>query len=173
MMDYFSLVPCFLIALLCLYGLCRGVEVYPVMCQGARKGLQVVLDMLPALVCLFPVIWLFRASPLPEFLGRLLSPLLGLLGIPEECTPLLLLRPISGSAAMSAASGIISQYGADSLVGRTAAVMLGSGETSLYVIAVYFSAAGVKDSRWALPAALLADLASFVASAWVCRLMWA
>ena len=84
----------------------------------------------------------------------------------------MLLRPLSGSGALSAAAEIIGQAGADSLAGRTAAVMLGSSETTFYVAAVYLSAAGVKKSRWAIPAALCADLACFLSSAWVCRMLW-
>ena len=94
------------------------------------------------------------------------------MGIPQETSLLMLVRPLSGSAAMSAANDIMTLYGADSLIGRTAAVMLGSSETTFYVIAVYFSAANVKESRWAIPAALIADLACFLSSAWICRLLW-
>ena len=93
--------------------------------------------------------------------------------MPPETALILLLRPLSGSGALAAATELIKSFGADSLVGRTAAVMLGSSETTLYVAAVYFSAAGVKDSRWAIPAALCADLACFLSSAWLCRLLWA
>ena len=100
------------------------------------------------------------------------STLLHTLGVPAETVPLLLLRPFSGSAALAAAAELISRCGPDSLAGRTAAVMLGSSETTFYVTAVYFSAAGVRDSRWAIPAALCADLACFLSSAWICRLLW-
>lgn len=172
MTGFFSLFPAFLIAGLCLCGLYKGVDVYSTLCRGASKGLDVLRHMLPALVCLFPVIWLFRASSLPDMLSRAFSPLFAFLGIPEETSLIMLLRPLSGSGALAAASDIISIHGADSLVGRTAAVMLGSSETTFYVIAVYLSAAGIRDSRWALWAALAADLACFVSSAWVCRLFW-
>ena len=145
-------------SLLCIAALRNDTDIYSALTDGARKGLHVVLDILPALLALFPAIYLFRASGLPELLEGLLAPLLGLLGIPEETSLLVLLRPISGSAALAAAAEIIQQHGPDSLVGRTAAVMSGASETSLYVAAVYFSAAGLKDSRWAIPAALCADL---------------
>ena len=118
------------------------------------------------------MIWLLRASGLPELAGRLLRPVFAALGVPEETALLLLLRPLSGSGALSAAAEIIGRAGADSLTGRTTAVMLGSSETTFYVIAVYFSAAGVKDSRWAIPAALCADLACFLSAAWISRLFW-
>ena len=150
----------------------HGEDIYAAMVAGAKKGLRVCADILPALICLFPAIYLLRASGLPLLLSRLLSPALDALGIPAETTLLILLRPISGSGALSAAAEIIERFGADSLVGRTAAVMIGSSETTLYVTAVYFAAAGVKNSRWAIPAALCADLMCFVSSAWVCRLLW-
>ena len=162
-----------IVGAVCLWAWLRGVNVYTAMCRGAEKGLSVLSGMLPALVCLFPALWLFRESALAGMLTKILEPVFAGAGIPPETGMLMLLRPLSGSAALSEAAALIEAYGADSLIGRTAAVMLGSSETSFYVIAVYFSAAGVKNSRWALPAALAADLACFFASAWVCRLFWA
>ena len=159
-------------AMVCIAALCRDTDIYSALTEGALKGLRVTLDILPALLALFPAIYLFRASGLPELLEGLLAPVLSLLGIPAETSLLVLLRPISGSAALSAAAELIKSYGPDSLIGRTAAVMCGASETSLYVAAVYFSAAGVKDSRWAIPAALCADLACFVVSSWICRVLW-
>ena len=85
---------------------------------------------------------------------------------------LLLLRPLSGSGALTAAAELVRRFGPDSLVGRTAAVMIGSSETTFYVVAVYFSAAGAGGSRRAIPAALLADLVCFLSSAWICRALW-
>ena len=167
-----ALFPALLLASLLLAGLLRGVDVYAALLLGARKGLRVCAELLPPLLALFPALYLLRASGLPEALGTLLSPVFSALGVPAETALLLLLRPLSGSGAMAAASELIARHGADSLIGRTAAVMLGSSETTLYVAAVYFSAAGVKDSRWAIPAALFADLCCFLSSAWLCRLFW-
>lgn len=150
----------------------RGVDVYEAMTAGAKKGLLLLWGILPSLLVIFPAIRLLRASMLPELLGGLLRPVFALLGVPEETGILMLLRPLSGSGALAAASELMQRHGPDSLVGRTAAVMLGSSETSFYVIAVYFAAAGVKDDGRALPAALLADLTCFLASAWICRVLW-
>ena len=150
----------------------RGVDVYDALCAGARKGLETAVKILPPLLVLYPVIYLLRASGLAELLGRLLAPLLGFLGVPPETGLLMLLRPLSGSGAMSAAAEIMADSGPDSLAGRTAAVMLGSSETTFYVVAVYFSAAGARNSRWAIPAALCADLVCFLSSAWICRALW-
>lgn len=156
-------------ALCALHG---GAELFPALTRGALKGLETVRDMLPALVVLFPAVYMLRASGVLEAFASLISPLVSLLGIPPETVPLALIRPISGGAATAAASELIKSCGADSLAGRTAAVMLGSSETTFYVIAVYFSAAKIKNSRWAIPAALCADFAVFLSSAIVCRLMW-
>lgn len=161
-----------IMAAVCLYGWLNGVDVYAAMCRGARNGMEVLKDMLPALVCLFPALWLFRETVLSRLLSELMEPLFKAMGIPPETGLIMLLRPLSGSAALSEAAALIQRFGPDSLIGRTAAVMLGSSETSFYVIAVYFSAAGVKNSRWAVPAALAADLACFLSSAWCCRAMW-
>ena len=161
-----------LVAAVCLAGALRGTALYDALVAGARKGLETALQILPALLVLFPLIRLFRASGLPELLGTALGPALRALGIPEALVLPMLLRPLSGAGALAAAGELMRDAGADSLVGRTAAVMLGSSETSLYVVAVYFSAAGVRESRWAIPAALFADLCCFLSSAWLCRLFW-
>ena len=150
----------------------RGVDVYAAMTAGAKKGLRLMAELLPSLLVLFPVIALFRASGLPRLLGELLRPVFSRLCVPEETALLMLLRPLSGGAALSAAAELIGRFGPDSLIGRTAAVMLGSSETTFYVIAVYYSAAGVEKGSRVLPAALLADLVCFLSSAWICRLLW-
>ena len=161
-----------LVLLAVLAAFLRGVDVYDAMTAGARKGLVTLWEILPSLLVIFPAIRLFRASGLPELLGTALRPVFTLLGVPEETGLLMLLRPLSGSGALAVASELMQRHGPDSLIGRTAAVMLGSSETSFYVLAVYFAAAGVKDDGHALPAALLADLVCFLSSAWLCRLLW-
>ncbi len=172
MSSLLSLTAPLLIAASMLYAAARGVDLYDALLVGARKGLAVMADLLPALIVLFPAVRLLEASGLPVLLSRWLSPLLDALGIPPETTLLMLLRPFSGSAALGAAAELIQRCGADSLTGRTAAVMIGSSETTLYVAAVYFAAAGVRRSRWAIPAALCADMACFLSAAWICRRLW-
>ena len=157
-------------------GICaavKGVDIFRAMSKGALEGLRTVADMFPTLVVLFPAIYMLRASGALDALADFLRPMFSFLGIPAEVVPLALLRPVSGGAATAAAAGIIHSAGADSLVGRTAAVMMGSSETTLYVIAVYFGAAKIKDTRHAIPAALCADAAVFLMSAWICRLLYA
>lgn len=159
------LVPCVL-AGTALYGTLRRVDVYGALVRGAGQGLETLARILPALVCLLTAVSMVRASGLLEALASWLSPVLGRLGLPPELLPLMLVRPISGSAALGVGADLINAYGPDSDLGRMAAVMLGSTETTFYTIAVYFSAAGITRTRYALPAALCADAAGFLASAW-------
>ena len=102
----------------CVLALYKGVDIFAAMTDGAKKGLRVMADILPALLVLFPVIYLLRASGLPELLERLLAPVFKALGIPVETSLLMLLRPVSGSTALSVSAELIARYGADSLVGR-------------------------------------------------------
>ena len=159
------LVPCVL-AGTALYGTLRRVDVYGALVRGAGQGLETLARILPALVCLLTAVSMVRSSGLLEALAGCLAPVLGRLGLPPELLPLMLVRPISGSAALGVGADLINAYGPDSALGRTAAVMLGSTETTFYTIAVYFSAAGVTRTRYAVPAALCADLVGFLASAW-------
>lgn len=154
------------------WGLLTGTDVFEAMLDGIRQGLTTLLRILPPLIALLTAVYMLRASGALEALTELLRPALELLGIPPETAPLMLLRPISGSGAMAAASELMQSFGPDSYVGRTAAVMLGSTETTFYVVAVYFGAAGIRRTRWAVPAALCADLAGFAASALAVRLFF-
>ncbi len=160
-----------ILAALALYGALRGVDVFAAMTEGIAEGLRVLLRIFPAVAALLTAVYALRASGALDALTGLLAPAFRLLGIPEETAPLVLLRPISGSGALAVAGDIMARYGPDSLAGRTAAVMLGSTETTFYVIAVYFGAAGVKKTRWAIPAALCADFTGFVLSSLAARLL--
>ena len=160
-----------ILASLALYGALRGVDVFAAMTEGIAEGLRVLLRIFPAVAALLCAVYALRAAGALDALTGLLAPAFRLLGIPAETAPLVLLRPISGSGALAVAGDIMARYGPDSLAGRTAAVMLGSTETTFYVIAVYFGAAGVKKTRWAIPAALCADFTGFVLSSLAARLL--
>lgn len=160
-----------LLALAALLGLAKGVDVYSALAEGALDGLKVLLRIFPALVGLLTAVYMLRASGLMDAAALALEPMLHLLGIPQEVIALLLVRPVSGSAALGVGAELIERYGPDSLIGRTAAVMLGSTETTFYTVAVYFGAAGIKRSRYAIPAALCADLTGFIVAAWAVRVM--
>ncbi len=170
-MIFTMLVPV-LIAFVAVFGCARRVDVYDSLVQGAGDGLRVMLRIVPAMIALLTAVHMLRASGALELAADALAPLLRLLGIPPETVALLLVRPVSGSAALGVGADLIQTYGPDSTVGRTAAVMLGSTETTFYTIAVYFSAAGISKTRYAVPAALCADLAGFIAASWSVRLLY-
>lgn len=167
-----SLVIPLLLAVVTVWGLVRRVDIYTALTDGAAEGLRVLLRIFPNLVVLLTAVYMFRASGALETLTSWLTPALAALGIPPETAPLLLIRPLSGSGALAAGSELMETYGTNSTIGRTAAVMLGCTETTFYTIAVYFGAAGIRKTRYTIPAALTADVTGFLAAAWCVRLFF-
>ena len=161
-----------LLASVAVYGMGRHVDVYSALTHGAEEGLTVLLRVAPALVGLLTAVSMFRVSGAMEWLSGLFAPVLELLGVPPETAPLMLVRPVSGSGALAVATDLMAAHGPDSYIGRVAAVMLGSTETTFYTIAVYFGSAGIHKTRHTVPAALAADLTGFVAAAFAVRLLF-
>ena len=155
-----------------LYALARKVKVYPVFLEGAKEGFETGVRIIPPLVAVMVALGLLRASGALEALAGLLAPVLGPLGLPASVLPLALIRPLSGGGALGVVGDVLRAEGPDSYAGRLASVMCGSTETTFYVLAVYFGAAGVTRYRHALPAALLADLAGLVAAVAVVRYLF-
>ena len=151
------------------WALYRKVDVFDAITTGAAEGLGTVVRIFPNLVCLLTAVYMLRASGAMEAFATLLTPVFDLFGVPAEIAPLMVVRPISGSGALAVGAELIETYGADSQVGRTAAVLLGSTETTFYTIAVYFGAVGIRKTRYAIPAALFADFVGFVVAALTTR----
>lgn len=145
-----------------LWALRKRENTYDLLLTGAGQGLKLLFTLIPTLVVLLTAVTMLRSSGALVLLGRLLSPVFSFFGIPSETALLVLVRPISGSAALAVGADLMAQYGVDSQIGRTVAVMLGSTETTFYTISVYFGAAGIQKTRYTIPAALLADLTGFV-----------
>lgn len=169
MTDY--LVPLLLLAVSAL-ALRKKENAYDVLLSGAADGLKLLVSIVPALVLLLTAVTMLRASGAMSLLSELLAPVFRFFGIPPETAMLVLIRPISGSAALAVGADLMAAYGVDSLVGRTAAVMLGSTETTFYTISVYFGAAGIRDTRYTIPAALFADLIGFLTASLTVRLLF-
>ncbi len=155
------LVPLILFGV-CSHGALKGVDVYDAMIAGCKIGLETMLRILPPLIVLLTAVSMLRASGGLEILGEVASPILSLVGLPGELLPLMLVRPVSGTAALGVGSDLMATYGVDSYLGRVAAVMLGSTETTFFTIAIYFGSLGITKTRYAIPAALCADLAGFI-----------
>lgn len=165
------LVPLLLLFVSC-YALRKKEDVYSLLLLGAQDGLRLLASILPALVILLTAVSMLRASGCLDLLTRLFAPVCTFFGIPPELVPLMLVRPLSGSAALAVGADLMRAHGVDSLIGRTAAVMLGSTETTFYTISVYFGAAGIRRTRYTLPAALIADLTGFFVAALSTKLLF-
>lgn len=159
MTDY--IVPVILFVA-CSVALRKKENAYELMLGGAKEGLKLLVTLIPTLILLLTAVSMLRASGAMEMLNRFVAPAFTLLGIPPETAILVLIRPISGSAALALGADLMARYGVDSAIGRTVAVMLGSTETTFYTISVYFGAAGIQKTRYTIPAALIADLTGFV-----------
>ena len=155
-----------------LFALAKRENVYGLLTEGAETGLKTLAAIVPSLILLLTAVHMLRASGAMDALAKVLSPLFSLFGIPPETAPLVLVRPLSGSAALAIGGELMVAYGPDSRIGRTAAVMLGSSETTFYAVSVYFGAVGVKRTRYAIPAALFADFVGFFAASLTVRLFF-
>ena len=168
MSDY--LVP-LLLLVVSLIALRKKENSYDLLLSGARDGLRLMVTLVPPLVLLLTAVSMLRASGAMEVISNFLAPAFRYVGIPPETAMLVLIRPISGSAALAVGADLMAEYGVDSLVGQTAAVMLGSTETTFYTISVYFGAAGIQKTRYTLLAALFADFVGFFMASLTVRLL--
>lgn len=158
MIDY--IVPLLLLVVCCL-ALRKQENAYDLLLSGGKEGLKVLFAIVPSLVLLLTAVTMLRQSGAVEILSHFFAPAFDFCGIPAETAVLVLIRPISGSAALAVGTDLMATYGVDSQIGRTAAVMLGSTETTFYTISVYFGAVGIKKTRYTIFAALIADFVGF------------
>jgi spore maturation protein B len=138
--------------------------------QGARQGLESAVGLLPTLIALMVAVSMLNASGVTRVLADWLSPHASALGVPSELLPLLLTRPFSGSASTAAFSTLLREAGADSLAGLCASVIFASSDTVVYVISVYFSAIGVRRTRYAFLTAVAVMIFCIFFSCFFCRL---
>ena len=170
--NYLSTIAVPMVILLIIaYGVIEKNKVYDTFIEGAKEGMQVVVNIFPTLVGIFLAVGALRSSGLIELIINIIKPIIETLRIPAEIMPLALLRPISGSASMAVATDIISKNGVDSLIGLIASTIMGSTETTLYTIALYTSAVGIKKIRFVLIAALIADITGMLISVAICRFL--
>ena len=160
-----------LIFLIFSYGLARGVRIYEAVTEGARQGFDIAVRIIPFLVAILVAIRMFRASGAMELLTSVLNPVTRLIGMPGEVLPMALVRPLSGSGAFGIMAELI-EAAPDSYTSYVASTLMGSTETTFYVLAVYFGAVGVSRIRHALLAGLSADITGVVVASLTCRLLW-
>jgi len=159
----------FLLSFFPVYATARGIKVYDEFVEGAKEALNVILRIIPFLVTMLVGIGMFKGAGGIDLLTKLLSPILTPLHFPTDLVPLALMRPLSGSATLALLTDVVHRLGPDNIISLTAATIYGSTETTFYVAAVYFGSVGIKQTRHAIPAGLLADLTGVIASVIICR----
>ena len=169
MIDY--IVPGLLIFVCCL-SISKKENTYDLLMAGGSEGLKLLVSIVPSLVLLLTAVTMLRQSGAIEPISHFFAPVFQFFGIPPETAILVLIRPISGSAALAVGTDLMATYGVNSQIGRTAAVMLGSTETTFYTISVYFGAAGIKKTRYTVLAALFADFVGFFMASLTTRLLY-
>lgn len=162
-----GIVPFMVLGIL-LHGYIKGIDIYSSFIEGAKEGFKTSIRIMPYLIAIFIAIGIFRGSDALDMFIDLLSPIANLLGIPKEILPLILIRPISGSGALGVVKDTISSYGPDSFVGTLASIMMGSSETILYTVALYFGSIGVEDYKHTLKAALVSYIISIFIAVFIC-----
>ncbi len=152
------------------FGLYKKVKVFDCFMEGAKKGLRTVYDLLPTITGLVVAVTMLKQSGGMELIAKAFSPVAALLGVPEDTVPMALLSPISGGGSLSLFESVLKSDGPDSFLGQVASVLMGSTDTTLYAVTVYYAAVGIKNTRHTLYAGLAADFASFVLSPLFVRL---
>ena len=154
------------------FGFFKKVKIYESFVEGARGGFEVAIKIIPFLVAILVAIGMFRASGAMDVFVKIISPLTNLIGMPAEALPVAIMRPLSGSGSLGLVTEIMKTHGPDSFLGRLVSTMYGSTETTFYVLAVYFGSVGIKKTRHALPAGLIADAAGLLGALFICRLVF-
>lgn len=160
-----------IILIIVFYSLIERKKAFDIFLDGAKDGLNIVLNIFPTLIGLFVAIGALRSSEILDLIINFVTPILDILNFPSEIMPLAILRPISGSSSIAIATDIMKNFGVDSNIGIIAATIMGSTETTLYTIAVYTSSVKIKKTRFVLLAALTADVVGMIASVVICRIM--
>lgn len=164
-------IPTFLLIVF-LHAWYRKIPIYDTFVEGAREGFSVALRILPYVVGIYAAVGIFRGSGALEFLLAPVKPLLELAGVPGEILSLMIVRLLSGPAAIGFTAELIGRYGPDSYIGRLASTLDGSTDTVLYILALYFASANVKNPRYALPIGLLGALSGYAAAVFICRVVF-
>ena len=154
------------------FGCLQKVDIYEVFLEGAKEGLQTVIDILPTLIGLVMAVEVVRAGGLLELLVEYLRPLADIIGFPAELVPLCIVRLVSSSAATGLLTDLFSQYGPDSYLGRVASVMMSCTETVFYTMSLYFLSVGIRKTRWTLPCALLANVVGIFVAVWLVQVVF-
>jgi len=154
------------------YGFFKKVKLYEVFVDGAKEGFKVGVKIIPYLVAILVAVGMFRASGGMELLGQMVHPVTSAIGFPPDAIPMAIVRPLSGGGAEGIMTEIMKTHGPDSFIGRLVSTMMGSTETTFYIIALYFGCVGIKNNRHSIPAALIADLVGIISAFVICSIVF-
>lgn len=154
------------------WGMVKKVKVYEVFVDGAKEGFNTAVRIIPYLVAMLVAIAIFRASGAMELLAMALAPVTSWIGMPPETMPMALMRPLSGSGSLGIMTELMKTHGPDSIIGIMASTMYGSSETTFYVLAVYFGAVGIRNTRHAVPVGIIADVVGMLTAVWIVNLLF-
>jgi len=154
------------------YGAVKKVKVYESFVEGAKEGFNIAVKIIPYLVAMLVAIGIFRAGGAMDWLIYIISPVTNLIGFPAAALPMALMRPLSGSGSLGIMSENLTVYGPDSFIGVLVSTIFGSTETTFYVLAVYFGAINIKNTRHALPVGLIADVCGILGALFIVRLLF-
>lgn len=160
------------IALVCLFAICKKVPVYTLFTDGAKEGFSTAVMIIPYLTAMLCAIGMFRASGAMNWLCEAIEPVTNLIGCPSEVLPQGIMRSFSGGASQGLLADLLKEYGTQSKIGRIASVAQGSTETTFYIVAVYMGSVGVSNARHAIAAGLLGDIASLLAAVFLVNIIW-
>lgn len=162
----------FLLLVIPVYGFIKKVPVYEAFVEGAEEGFHTAVRIIPFLVGMMVAISVFRASGAMNYVCQILRPLTSALGAPAEILPLGIMRPLSGTGVLGMATELMKVYGPDSFIGRLASVMQGTTDTTFFVLTIYFGSVGIKKFRYSIITGLTADITGFIASIYICNLLF-
>jgi len=166
-----AIIPLIILFVIC-FGMKSGIKVYECFVEGAKEGLMVCYKIFPYLLAMIVAVSVFRESKALDFIVLLLSKPVRLIGLPPELVPLVLVKPLSGSGALGIYMEILKNYGPDTYIGRVASIIMGSTETILYTVTIYYGAIGIKKIRHTLWAAIMADLVAIIMAITLARGMF-
>jgi spore maturation protein B len=154
------------------HGFIKGVSIYDVFVEGAKEGFNLAIRLVPYIIGIYVAIGVFRESGALYLMINLIKPVLSIFNVPGEVIPLMIVRPISGPAALALSVDLFDAHGPDSLIGRMASTIQGSTDTTLYILAIYFASVEIKNARYAIPVGLMADVIGFLAAVYVCNIFF-
>ncbi len=159
------------VGIVILYGLYKKLPVFEIFLKGAKKALRQTADLLPALTALCLMVSMLSVSGALEAAEQFLAPVCAFFGIPREVLPLCIISPLSGSGSLTVLEKIFSDFSPDSYIGKTASVIAGASETTFYAVAVYYGSIGITKTRHTIPSALAADITTYIAASFFCRVI--